>query len=54
MNTKRVNERGVLMLVAMVVIIVVAVMTSAYLFTLVTEKRSADTVALYAAVSESC
>jgi len=31
MNTKRVNERGVLMLVAMVVIIVVAVMTSAYL-----------------------
>jgi len=54
MNTKRVNERGVLMLVAMVVIIVVAVMTSAYLFTLVTEKTFGRYRALYAAVSESC
>ncbi|HOU36443.1 MAG TPA: hypothetical protein PK562_04155, partial [Candidatus Omnitrophota bacterium] len=37
------DERGVLLIISMVVMVVLAVLTSVYLMTVVTEKHSTDT-----------
>ncbi|HNQ50210.1 MAG TPA: DUF4900 domain-containing protein [Candidatus Omnitrophota bacterium] len=42
MRIRRDNERGVLLIISMVVMVVLAVLTSVYLMTIVTEKHSTD------------